>query len=299
MTLSRVRPHSAARRRPSRHLGAAVLLTVLITGCSSADRGPAVGAATAMPAVGVPLSHIHGVGIDPAGGTLVLATHEGLFEVGRDGGVARVGPVIDLMGFVVAGPGHFFASGHPGPGTDLPQPVGLIESIDGGETWASVSRQGVSDFHGLTVGEAGILGYDGLLWRSDDGEEWEQRAIPSAPAMLAASPSSTTVLATTAAGVLQSDAQGAAWSSVDGAPLLQLVDWTTDGAGLAGVAPSGTLWTSADRGTTWQEGPDLGSPPVAMDVSGAGVTTRIAVVTVDALLESRDNGQTFTVVLER
>ena len=251
-----------------------------------------------MPAVGVPLSHIHGVGLDPAGGTLVLATHEGLFEVGRDGGVTRVGPVIDLMGFVVAGPGHFFASGHPGPGTDLPQPVGLLESTDGGKTWVPVSRQGVSDFHGLTVGEAGIIGYDGLLWWSADGEDWEQQAIPAAPAMLAASPDSTLVLAATEAGVLQSDARGAAWSPVDGAPLLQLIDWAADGAGLVGVAPSGTLWTSADRGTTWQEGPDLGSPPVAMDVSGAGATTRVVVVTVDALLESRDNGQTFAVVLE-
>ena len=258
-----------------------------------------MGAATAMPAVGVPLSHIHGVGIDPAGGTLVLATHEGLFEVGRDGAVARVGPVIDLMGFVVAGPGHFFASGHPGPGTDLPQPVGLLESTDGGKTWTPVSRQGLSDFHALTVGGAGIVGYDGQLWRSADGEQWEQDAIPSAPATLAAAPEGTSVLATTAQGLLRTDDLDDGWSPVPGAPLLQVVDWTSDGAGLIGVTPSGTVWTSDDRGVTWQEGTALGSVPEAMDVSGTGETARVAVVTVDALLESRDHGQTFDVVVQR
>ena len=55
------------------------------------------------------------------------------------------------MGFTVAGPGHYYASGHPGTATDLPQPVGLIESRDGGRTWAVLSRGGQSDFHALTT----------------------------------------------------------------------------------------------------------------------------------------------------
>ena len=299
MTDRRTRAASVTSQRPFRPLAAASLLVVLTSGCGSAGGGPAVGAATAMPAVGVPLSHVHGVGIDPAGGTLVLATHEGLFEVGPDGAAARVGPVIDLMGFVVAGPGHFLASGHPGPGTDLPEPVGLLESTDGGKTWEPVSRQGVSDFHALTTGEAGIVGYDGMLWRSDDGREWEQETIPAAPATLAASPTGTAVVATTAEGLLQSDVPGGGWSPVREAPLLQVVDWTPDGAALIGITPSGELWTSEDRGATWQQGTDLGSAPLAMDVLGTGTTARIAVVTVNALLESRDNGQSFDVVLER
>lgn len=55
------------------------------------------------------------------------------------------------MGFSVAGPDHFYASGHPGQGIDLPNPVGLIESRDGGMTWAPLSRQGDSDFYALTA----------------------------------------------------------------------------------------------------------------------------------------------------
>lgn len=42
--------------------------------------------------------------------------------------------MIDLMGFTVAGPDRFLASGHPGPGADLPEPLGLVESRDGGQS---------------------------------------------------------------------------------------------------------------------------------------------------------------------
>jgi hypothetical protein len=52
-----------------------------------------------------------------------------------------VGPVIDLMGFTVAGPGRYLASGHPGLHVDQAQPVGLIETTDGGVTWTPVSRR--------------------------------------------------------------------------------------------------------------------------------------------------------------
>ena len=289
---------SQGEHRRSVSAGAVALLVGVLAGCSEADSATTAAAETPVAAGEMPSAHIHGVAIDPSDGTHLLATHDGLFEVAENGLSTRVGPVIDLMGFTVAGPGHFLSSGHPGPGVDLPQPVGLIESTDGGRTWVPLSRQGVSDFHALAVSDAGVLGFDGSLWRSGDREEWEQVTIPVAPAALAASPDGTVVIATTQDGLLRSDDAGSSWSPIGGAPLLQIVDWAPDGAGLIGVTPSGTVWMSADRGTTWQQGTDLGSAPQAIDASGTGVTTRIAVVTVDGLFESRDNGQTFTVVLE-
>lgn len=60
------------------------------------------------------MAHIHGLGIDPADGQLVAATHYGAFEVDEDGDLEQVGPVQDLMGFTVVGAGHYLASGHPG-----------------------------------------------------------------------------------------------------------------------------------------------------------------------------------------
>src|SRR5450756_1242855 len=68
-----------------------------------------------------------------------------------------------LDGFSVAGPGHFYASGHPGDGVDLPAPVGLMETRDAGKTWSVRSLGGESDFHALTSSSKGMLGYGGVL----------------------------------------------------------------------------------------------------------------------------------------
>jgi hypothetical protein len=277
---------------------AVALAVVSLAGCGSSDAATSAGRSSLSPGA-LPATHVHGVGIDPADGALLLATHVGLFEVGDDGTSVRVGPVIDLMGFAVSGPGHFVASGHPGPGVDLPQPVGLIESTDGGRTWGQVSRQGVSDFHALAVSEAGVLGYDGSLWRSSDGERWDQVAIPAPPATLAASPDGKQVLATTRQGLLRSADDGSSWSGIQGAPLLQVVDWSGDAVGLVGVDPAGVVWTSADAGATWQQGPRLGYAPQALEVSGSGEGARVVVVTTEALLESTDGGRTFDVLLQR
>ena len=159
MSLPRSTDHPSARALA---VGAvATVLGTLVAGCSSAGPAPATAPSTSAASPLEP-THVHGAAFDPGDGTLLLATHHGLIEV-ADGALTPVGPVIDLMGFTVAGPGHCLASGHPGLHVDLPQPVGLIESADGGHTWTPVSRQGQSDFHALTVSDAGVLGYDGAL----------------------------------------------------------------------------------------------------------------------------------------
>src|SRR5512146_2926265 len=125
-------------------VAAALCAVALLTACGSAANSGSRDAARG--AGGLPSSHVHGVDVNPADGTVYLATHDGLFRYGGSG-PQRVGPVIDLMGFAVVGPDHFYASGHPGEGADLPDPVGLIESTDAGRTWRALSRQGKSDFH--------------------------------------------------------------------------------------------------------------------------------------------------------
>lgn len=272
-------------------------LIAALTACSSSESDPSVSAG-ALPSGTLPPAHVHGAGIDPGDGAVLVATHEGLLEVGGGGQVTRVGPVIDLMGFSVAGPDRYLASGHPGLRVDLPQPVGLIESTDGGRTWTPLSRQGQSDFHGLTASDAGVLGFDGALMRSADGREWEQLDIPVEPHSLAASPDGTHVLATTQQGLLRSVDAGSTWSPAEGAPILQVVDWA-DGDSAVGVTPTGVVWSSADRGQTWQEAGRLDAAPEAVTASSEGDRMRLVVVTTDALVESFDGGSTFQVLLER
>lgn len=283
---------AVAGRRHTRLVAAAAAL--LLAGCSSSDGGTAAGSSGEVAAGTLPSSHVHAVAIDPADEALLLATHEGLFEIADDDRSTRVGPVIDLMGFTVVGPGRFLASGHPGPGVDLPEPVGLIESTDGGRTWQPRSRQGESDFHTLTAGPAGILGYDGSLRHSVAGEEWETLAIPAAPHTLAGASDGARILATTQQGLLRSRDGGRSWEPVAEAPRLQVVAWADDGRRVAGVTPGGEVWTSRDGADTWTQGAGLGEPPqaVVVDVAGEG-PARMVVVTESGLYESVDDGRTF------
>ncbi|WP_064972479.1 F510_1955 family glycosylhydrolase [Modestobacter caceresii] len=274
-----------------------MLLVAVLTGCSSSGSDRAADAAVATATGQLPTSHVHGVGIDPGSGSVLVATHEGLVEV-ADGAVTPVGPTIDLMGFTVVGPDHYLASGHPGLHSELPNPVGLIETTDAGRTWSPLSRQEESDFHGLTVSDAGVLGFDGSLLFSEDGRAWEPLPIPAEPHTLAASPDGTQVLATTEQGLLRSTDAASSWSFVEGAPLLQVATWA-DERQAVGATPDGVVWVTADRGLTWDEVAELGSAPEAVTATSDGEEVRVVVVTTAAVLESSDGGRTFETLLAR
>lgn len=70
------------------------------------------------------------------------------------------------MGFTVTGPGTYLSSGHPAPGEDLPNPLGLVETRDGGTTWTPLSLTGEVDFHALDVSQGTVFGYDATNERS-------------------------------------------------------------------------------------------------------------------------------------
>ncbi len=252
----------------------AALAVVVLAGCSSTGEAASSSGAAASSsgaaegpagrgAEGLPTQHVHGAAFDPGDGALVLATHDGLFRYDGSGSPQRVGPVMDLMGFTVAGPGRYYASGHPGPGSELPQPMGLVESTDAGATWSALSRGGASDFHALTVVDGGVVGFDGQLRASADGREWSSLQAPVQPFALAASPASPLLLATSEEGLVRSGDAGATWSRVDGAPLLQVAA-VADGGSAVGVTPTGQVAVSDDAGASWELRGDAGEAPQAV-----------------------------------
>lgn len=238
------------------------------------------GAATAggYTAVGLPSAHVHGVARNLADDRVYLATHDGLFRY-EASGLVRVGPVIDFMGFTVAGPDRFYASGHPGPGTDLLQPVGLIESVDGGATWAVRSRGGQSDFHTLTAAGDGVLGFDGALRHTADAQTWSVLEPPVDPYAIAASAAGNDVVMTSQSGPFRSSDGGDTWDTIDDAPLLQVVDW------------AGATWTT--RAET-EDAPQAVGAHTAQDGS-----LNVLVVTGDAVMESTDGAATFAPLVVR
>lgn len=204
------------------------------------------------------ISHVHGLVVD-ADGSVRAGTHDGVRVIGTDGTVTAVGPQDDLMGMTgLPGTMRLVSSGHPGPGSPLPNPVGLIRSDDGGTTWESVSLGGQIDFHALAMTEEMLVGFDGvtgIVTSTDGGATWQQGA-PMAALSLAAVGDE--VWATTPDGVMHSTDRGASFDPLDGVPLLWQVSAGTDGS-LWGVDVDGIAWRSRD-GQEWTTHQQL--PPV-------------------------------------
>ncbi|RJT96652.1 exo-alpha-sialidase [Arthrobacter frigidicola] len=230
--------------------------------------------------------------IDPATNRILLATHDGLFDVSQAPAV-QVGPTIDLMGFTTGADGTLYASGHPSPGTDLPNPVGLIESTDAGQSWRPLSRQGESDFHALAATSSGLVGHDGELLTSTDKTKWEPSAADIPAHHLAGSTTSDVVLATTEDGLQRSADSGRTWSPVPGAPLLALTAFA--GSDAVGIAADGQVHTSIDGGLTWRERGTIDNQPAAIAATRTSDgTLRVWAATDSGVQVSSDNGLTFT-----
>lgn len=244
---------------------------------------------------GAELEHVHGLGVDPESGTLYAGTHYGLFRLPEQGEATRVADrVQDFMGFTVAGPGHFLASGHPGEGQDGPSSLGLIESTDGGQTWQSLSLSGEADFHALEYRHDRVYGVNSLTGQfmvSEDRRTWDARTILPMADFAVGPNDPDTVLATTEQGLARSDDGGRNFGLVPGAPLLLLVSWAEDGA-LVGVGPEGVVYASSGDGEAWeQRGMLEGSPEALLAVS----EDEIYAAAGGAVLASTDGGRSFTV----
>jgi photosystem II stability/assembly factor-like uncharacterized protein len=273
-------------------LVAAALLLLAACGFGTAS-GTSVARVGSIPSSGLPGQRVHGVARNLGDGEVYLATHQGLFRY-ENGHPVRVGPSVNLMGFSIAGPDRFYASGHPGAGVNLPNPVGLMETLDAGKTWSVLSRGEWPDFHALTSSSKGVLGYDGALRSSFDGIAWRQRAMATEPASLAASPDGSRILATTASWVLLSSNQGATWSPLPGAPQLVDAAWA-DNDTAAGVTRTGRLAVTTNAGATWTTAEARVHPAQAISASRTlGGTLEVLVVTDRGIQRSIDSGASFS-----
>ena len=275
--------------------GLAGTVSLVATACgpkSSSDARP--GAASSPSGLAdVVITHIHAIVPMPQERGVLLATHEGLFEV-IGGRPRRIGPAIDLMGFTVAQDGTYLASGHPGPGSALPNPVGLISSTDRGRTWRAESRVGVSDFHALASTNTATLAYDDALRVTKDRRTWSTVAMPAPPRALAASAAGT-VLATTERGLFVSYDDGRRWSVVRTPRLLVVATWVGSST-IVGASVDGRLAVSSDVGRTWKTGPRVGTVD-ALCARQAGASVTVDYVVGTAVRRTADLGESTTEVL--
>lgn len=148
----------------------------------------AEGDASASPFV-IPLSsaldHVHAaVYVD---GRLLIGTHTGVALIDpATGEVSKPGASRDDFMGLAGSADLLVASGHPGAGSTLPDPLGLIRSTDAGLTWETVSLTGEIDFHALAMdGDkvAGSATAGQILYSEDGGESWTAIAEGEATSM--------------------------------------------------------------------------------------------------------------------
>ncbi|MEO3931267.1 F510_1955 family glycosylhydrolase [Micrococcaceae bacterium Sec7.4] len=270
--------------------GAGLILALSACSPSSGAAGPASAGNTGSP---MPDAHVHGLSVSSETGQVLLATHDGLFDMTKQP-AAKIGATHDLMGFT-GGTDHgvLYASGHPGEGSDLANPLGLIRSADAGKTWETLSRQGESDFHALTATKSGIVGFDGALRTSPDGKTWNTVASNFVPAALAGTPTSDTVLATTPQGIHRSTDGGKTWNTVDSGPVIQFAAFASP-AEAVGIEPDGTVHSSTDAGATWtRKGKIKDTVQAVAAVKGPEAALSIWAATASGLVVSTDGGVTF------
>ncbi|MGW7786359.1 F510_1955 family glycosylhydrolase [Streptomyces tricolor] len=264
----------------------AVLLAAVLTACS-ADSG------TGKTGDDLAVSHVHGLGVDPADGRLYVATHQGVIAVSANGSSERVGDTADYMGFTVIGPKTFLGSGHPAEGSSDHANRGLIQSTDSGKTWKTLSLGGTTDFHALRYAHGTVYGYDstnGVLRVSTNRTTWDSRAELAALDIAVSPNDPGLLLATTESGVAKSTDGGRKFGKGSG-QVLAFLSWPTADA-LYGIDLAGGLHRSTDNGTTWKKtGTVPGGQPQALTALDAN---RILAATQDGVYESRDGGKTFT-----
>ena len=240
----------------------AVISTLVVgrdSGRVSFDRGP---------------GHVHALAVNPRNGALFVASHTGLYRVGRGETVARrvSDRHQDTMGFTVVGPDRFLASGHPDLRDNLPPRLGLIESRNEGKSWKPVSLLGKADFHILRGRGEQIVGYDAasgdVLTSNDRGRHWRRHRFegPLVDLVIAPAPLRT-LLATAPAQLLLSRDGGRSWGSVS--ETTGLLAWPRPRR-LYLLASDGRLWLSPDLGRRWRALGSISGRPTALAAYGDG-----------------------------
>lgn len=244
------------------------------------------------------ISHIHGVGINPADDALVVATHSGLFRAApEDRRAQRVSDLQqDTMGFTVVGPDRFLGSGHPAAGSGGPSLLGLIESDDAGRTWSAVSLSGEADFHVLRAAGRRVYGVnsiDGALLVSEDrGRTWTRSAPPGAVVDLAIDPKDPDhVVISGDGGLSRSEDAGRTWKRL-GVDLVGLLVWNSR---LVLVDAEGGVHASDTDGRRFAAVGRVGGRPAAAAAAGERLLVALHDNSVRA---SVDGGRRWRVRLE-
>ncbi|AUD14921.1 MULTISPECIES: F510_1955 family glycosylhydrolase [unclassified Planococcus (in: firmicutes)] len=262
------------------------------------------------------LNHVHGMGYAGEENGLYFASHTGP-KIYRDGEWFETADnFYDYMGFNAVDEG-FYSSGHPSADSDLPNPLGIQRSIDGGETLEEIAFQGETDFHAMAVGynshdifllnpAKNSLLEAGFYKSNDKGESWEPvkaEGLNGEVTALALHPTdSNFVAAATAAGVYFSQDGGEVFEAITaGNETGTAVHFTEDQLyfGSYGTAAALVKYTMENEELEPVDTPDLSQDAIAFIAQNPMDGMELAIYTFEGnAYLSEDGLQTWKTLLE-
>lgn len=282
-------------------IGAGVILVVIVLGVLYISSGGSN--------VTLSFPDIHGMSFTGDGEQLRMPVHTGLVSY-QDGDWSKPDILInDYMGYSGTENG-FFSSGHPGAGSNLVNPIGLVHSSDHGESITIVNFLGETDFHVMGASYYGNTVYvlnpaqnslltTGLHYSLDGGETWQQSSangLTISPMQIAVHPIEDGIIAVaTQGGVFFSNDYGENFTQIGDGSIVTSVAFDPNGEQL--VFGFDSLFTySLDNGQITQ---GITSPQIDIDqailyIAINPVTDEIAFSTSDRdVFYSSDNGQSW------
>lgn len=181
----------------------------------------------------IELMHVHGLGFSGDGNELYVPSHDGLKVFEKGSWSESAAEPHDYMGFAMVDDG-FYSSGHPGAGSSLKNPFGVVKTTDMGQNLEILDLYQEVDFHGMAVGYNSHAIYVinpqpnsrmdevGIYYSTDDTKTWtksEMTGLQSPIFSIAAHPTNEAIVALgTEKGIFLSNDFGQSFTSVSDAP---------------------------------------------------------------------------------
>jgi hypothetical protein len=237
------------------------------------------------------VSHIHHV--KAVDNKVLLLTHEGLYQLVSKNKMNLVGKdKFDVMGFTTLGKA-LLASGHPSQGSKMPNPIGLVKSIDGGSTWKAISLVGEVDFHFLEGAGSDLYGADAqtgnLMYSKNSGKTWSSLGMNTFTDIAVSPITSGMAVAIKNSELLLTKNAFKSATKIKNTLKFTQIEWRKSGLfALSGAS----LYNSLDSGKTWKKVNTFKGAPGILSASD-----QLMLVTVGSdIYTSSDAGRKFKII---
>lgn len=238
--------------------------------------------------------HLHDVIFDRETDAILVAGHDGVWRLTPTRAVA-LGPVGMHVEALTATEGLILAAGAPQSGSGL---TGVMQSDDGGRTWATTGSGGGLDVRALTLDGVDVIAADGSpprILASAARVVWRERSSGQLVTRFATDPQQISQPLGIIDGVLQRGYDGGHGWRVDPVatmPAVALVgiEWPAPSL-LYVLSADDHLFASADSGRTWQP---VGRTPKRSAAVAAREDGQLAIVTTDGRAAISQDGRTWT-----